>query len=1849
MKLRVLGAVEVLVDGAPARLGGPKQKTVLSVMAAELGRVVSSDRLIDSLWGEETPSGARHTLQTYVSNLRSELGDVVVREGSGYRLELPREQVDAVRFEDEVAAARTLLADRPLEAATRLRDALGLWRGHAYADQVGSPAIDLEARRLEELRLNALEDRIEAELALGLHAELAGELEVLAAEHPLRERFRSQQMLALYRSGRQAEALRAYQKTQTHLGEELGIDPSPLLRELEQRILEQDPTLELPTESRVENMAFLFTNVEDSSLLRELHPGMMQPALALHDRILDEAVGEAGGRVFEHSGDGICAVFPDVARAVVAAQAAQMALASVDWGEGPPLKVRIAIDVGEVESKGTDYLGPPLNRCARLMAAGHGGQVLLSADAHTALSEAPGSGWQVKAFGEYRLKGLGRPQQVFQLTVEGLPSDFPPLVIDRPPPRLPGAGLGRSVRGYELREQVGGGDFGIVYRAYQPSVGREVAVKVIRPELVNQPAFVRLFEAEAQVVASLEHPHIVPLYDFWRDPDGAYLVMRWMRGGSLRRALDRGPWNLKPALRLLTEIGQALSYAHRQEVVHRDLKPSNVLLDEEGNAYLSDFGIAARLIDASESGRPQSSSPAYLAPEELRGEPLRPASDMYALGLLAFEVFSGRRPPMDEPLPSFHVLRPEIPAAVDEVIAKGLKEDPGSRFSSVELFLTALSEALGEQSAVEPIGYTPCRNPYKGLHAFEERDAQDFFGRDAAVAELVEAVAEHRLVAVVGPSGIGKSSVVRAGLIPVLRAGALAGSREWLFTHLLPGAYPFEELEAALLRVAVESPASLIEKLSRDERGLARVIKQVLPPATQVVLVIDQFEELFTLTVDADTRRHFLDTLASVASDPRSRVRVVLTLRADFFDRPLRYPQFGELLRVGMVALTTPTEEELVQGVEKPAEGVGVRFEPRLVQEIVTEVQEQPGALPLLQYALTELFASRTSDLLTIPGYHATGRVLGALGRRAEELYGQLDRRGQETARQVFLRLVTVSETAEDTRRRVLKRELRGLGVDPKVLEEVLDRYGTYRLLTFDRDPLTRGPTVEVAHEALLSEWPRLRDWVTERREDLLLHRRLAEAVAEWESSSRDPEFLLQRGRLDHFETWASATDLLRTQGEREFLAASRVEEDRRRRRLTRRRWSIVAVLAVAVIVIATLALSARERARVATTRELAAAAVANLEADPELSILLALEAAATVRSTDGSVLREVEEVLHQAVTSSRIVVTIPGAGSIADWSSSGDLVAMAGGEDPGNVELRAAGTGALIRSWKADDTAVSDIAFSPDGSMLVTAGDSGVGVWNPLSGDPVLELDRAPVAGLSFSADGRFLAGASTVEAVVWDFTSGRRVGEFPVGRLFTQATALSPDGSQLAVASDVTADVYAVKTGEVLWTLGPHVFDVTDVDWSSDGSRVVTSSIGGIVQVWDATSGELLNSLIGGEISNWNRDGSLLITGVDIWAIDIRGRFRLLLSLPGRAVDVSDAGFDAAGMKVLTAEKDATVRIWDLSQSGDAEWLNLAAQPDWNSDVAFSPDGQWILGSVPDSTVRIWDAATGEQVLTLSGHEHPGDDGGEGVGGIAVSADGRRIATAGRDLTARVWDAATGLELFTFDGHTEWLDEVRFSPDGRLLATASLDRTTRIIDVATGRELRSLQIASVPKVVFASPSLQFSPDGATLVTASWDGFVRVWDPETGVQLQQIEVGGRLDNIALHPDGSRIVVVSDEVASIWDLTTGKEVATLTGHPAFGVAFSPDGRVAVGSHQDGLLRVWDPLDGSVMLLRGHLSFVTAVAFSPDGRRLASLGTEGTIRVWAVDLDELITLAERELTRSFTDEECRQYLHVKACP
>ena len=1729
MEFRLLGPLEVSEGGRARAIGGPKQRTVLVHLILRSNHVVPPERLIEQIWGADPPPAARSTLRGYLSHLRRALapGRLEHRSG-GYVLHADPSSIDALRFEALVAEARARATEDPAAAARGFASALQLWRGPALDDLADQPSLQPEIARLQELRLAATEERLGAELDLGRHRELIPELETLVASYPFRERLWAHLMTALYRSGRQADALAAFLRARDLLAEELGIDPSPELRILQERILRQDPSL------------------------------------------------DAGGE---------------------------------------------------------------------------------------------------------------------------------------------------PLRGYRLLEQVGAGSFGAVHRAFQPQVGREVAIKTIHARFANDPEFIRRFEAEAQLIARLEHPHVVPMYDFWREPSGAYLVMRYLRGGSLRERLAHGIFSPDDAARLLDQVSLALEAAQRQGVVHRDMKPANILFDEDDNAYLTDFGIARDLEVADVTSKDSTPSPLayYLSPEEIGGETVTPQTDIYSLGVVLYEMLAGRHPFADSapgevmarhltsPLPPVSRSHPGVPTAIDDVIARATAKDPTERYHDAVALASAFRAALAPVAQRPEAVGIEIRNPYKGLRPFLEPDAPDFFGRQTILAEILARLSDQtegsRFLAVVGPSGSGKSSLVRAGVMPALRRGALPGSEHWFIADMHPGAHPFEELASALTRIAVNPPVDLVDRLERGEDGLGTTTSSLLPPGSELVLVIDQFEELFTLLDDDDARTRFLAALSRAANDPDTRLRVLVTLRADYYDRPLTYTGLAELMKARSVVVTPLVPEELERAVAGPAEGVGVRIQPAVVADIVAEVAAQPGALPLLQYALTEMFERRDGSALTSEGYREIGGVSAALPRRAEDLYRRMNQAGQAAARQLFLRLITLgTDASEDTRRRVLRSELTSLvDVDAGAMGAVIETFGARRLLSFDHDPVTRGPTVEVAHEALLREWDRLRGWVEGAREDLRAHRRLSAAAREWTDSGRDPSFLLRGNQLERYEAWTSSSGLALTGDERAYLDASlaqrateladegsrRARETALERRSARRLRALVAVFAAAALIAASLtAVATSQRreaergARVAAARELAAASVANLEVDPELSVLLAIQAVQTTRSGDGTVLPEAQDALHRAVTASRLELQVPGLGGLLAWSPRGVFVTE-GPEGSGLIDIRDSGTGERVRSFRGHDGDVNDVAFSPDGSLLASTGqDATLKVWDASTWRLVSSLSGVGGAwGPSFSADGSLVAAAwdrrfwDDGQVQILNLSSGRVVSAVGVPQVID--TALSPDGKRLAVArywpeaGGEEGAVFDVSTGEQVFTLaGPNCCispRSRGVSWSPDG-RLIAASSAETVRVWDAETGTLRHTLLGHSSLvlsvAWSHDSSRLVTGsldgtAKVWEIGSDGvQEQWSLSAQETRSGVVGVAFSRDGTRVMAGDVGVTaVKVWDLEPAGDAELANLPA-PGYPA-AEFMPDGRRVVTSSWDSAdranaVTIWDLQTGRDLRTIG----PATDFFR-FQAFDVRPDGGSIALGGwstpRGLggasAARAWDSSTGEELYR-TGHGLDVNEVAFSPDGEYLATASWDETAKIVD-------RSGRVVQVLGGGLPVSDVVFSFDGRLVATAEFSlagggERVRIWDWARGEPVLTIDADTpSYPQVDFDPTGPRVVLTgSDGLPEVWDVDGGARVAILAGPPG-GVkdlAFSPDGSRIATARVDGRVQLFDADTGAPhLVLRGSGCAVEGVAFSPDGKKLVSSSGCDGVRIWALDIDDLLEIARREAGRTLTDRECRQYLHVDQCP
>jgi basic membrane lipoprotein Med (substrate-binding protein (PBP1-ABC) superfamily)/DNA-binding SARP family transcriptional activator len=441
------------------------------------------------------------------------------------------------------------------------------------------------------------------------------------------------------------------------------------------------------------------------------------------------------------------------------------------------------------------------------------------------------------------------------------------------------------------------------------------------------------------------------------------------------------------------------------------------------------------------------------------------------------------------------------------LLADELGLDPGPSLRRLQERILLHDPSLKPPAAPSTVH---ARNPFKGLRPFGEDDAGDFFGREMLVAQLVKRLrGGARLLALVGPSGSGKSSVVAAGLIPALRSGAVTGSTDWTVITAVSAGSQAQEPEELLAPGASEGQ----------------------------VVILDQFEELFTIE-DGAYQRRFLDAITTAVVDAHRDVRVVVTLRADFYDRPLLHPVFAQVFTPAVVNVLPMTATELEEAVTAPAARIGVELERRLVTELIADTADQPGGLPLLQYALSELFDHRQGPLLTLADYREIGGVRGALSRRAEHLYAGLDGEQQHAVTQLFLRLVRLGRGTRDARRRLPLRELDGLDLDPVAVSAILERFGRHRLLSFDRDPHTDEGTIELAHESLLWEWERLSGWIDRHRGMLQRHEALLAALEEWETSGRHHDYLLHGKRLDEFAEWSKNEALELTRRERGFLDA---------------------------------------------------------------------------------------------------------------------------------------------------------------------------------------------------------------------------------------------------------------------------------------------------------------------------------------------------------------------------------------------------------------------------------------------------------------------------------------------------------------------------------------------------------------------------------------------------------------------------------------------------------------------------------------------------------------------------------------
>ncbi|MFD4636157.1 hypothetical protein ACFWN2_02510 [Lentzea sp. NPDC058436] len=1116
-------------------------------------------------------------------------------------------------------------------------------------------------------------------------------------------------------------------------------------------------------------------------------------------------------------------------------------------------------------------------------------------------------------------------------------------------------------------------------------------------------------------------------------------------------------------------------------------------------------------------------------------------------------------------------------------------------------------------------------SPYLGLAAFQPEDADRYFGRENLVEHLAGQVSATPVVAVFGASGSGKSSMLRAGLVPAIRTHPAFAALPWSHVLLTPSDRPLRELARAVGG-----------ELDPTEPGWLHRALRHAHPRGRVLLVVDQFEELFTLRPDEGERTGFVNALLDAAQGPGRVAHVVLGVRADFYGHCATHSGLLEVLRDGGQVLVGPMAgDELRSAITRPASMAGLTVERELVATMIADIAGEPGGLPLLSHALLETWRHRRNNTMTLAGYHVCGGVHGALAQTADRVHTGFGAAEQEVAQRIFLRLTALGDGTEDTRRRAPHGELATVGA-PDVVRRVLDELAAARLVVIGTD------SVEVAHEALIRAWPRLRQWLTEDRDTVLLHRRITDATQLWQASGRDPELLYRGSQLDQVGRVRALNA-----GEREFVEAAIRLRDRQVRSRQRRVLRVRAVTAAVVVLLAVatgITLSqrndAREQHRAAVARQLVAEATALRETDPlraaQLS-LIAWRIAPDVPATRDSLLSTQAHPLPSRL--------LGHTGEIRDvaYSQDGRLLATAAGDS--TVRLWDVATRRPIGEPLTGHTAiVNGLAFSPDGTTLATASaDRTVRLWDVARRAPAgapLTGHTNTVTSIAFSPGGLLVTGGADGTLRLWDATRRTPVGEPMTGHAGPiTAVALSPDGTTAATASnDKTVRLWDIATRKPAGDpLTGHTSVTNGVAFSPDGRVLASTSGDKTVRMWNVPARTSIGTPLTGHTNvtygvAFSPDGRTLATSgwdktVRIW--DTATGRQQGTALTGSTSSVFNIAFTPDGSALAGGDSDGTTLVWSLRGA------LVPAHTDAVYAVATSPGGRIVGTGADDRRVRLWETGT-HRPLAASPTGHTAE-----VRAMAFSPKGRVLATAGWDGTLRLWDAETGEQRGApLTGHVDWVRGLAFSPDGRLVATAGMDMTVRLWDVTAHAPAGPPLTGHTNSVT----GIAFSPDGGTLATAANDRTVRLWDVATRAPIGEplADHTSVVRDVVFSPDGALLASAGDDkTVRLWDVASRKPVATLHGHTGevLKLAFSPDGRELASTSLDRTVRLWDTTTRSTTAVLSAGTGLAGIAHTRDG--LVTGGVTGNVLLWTTDVVKVASDVCTAIGPGLSDDEWRR--------
>jgi|GEM_PF-1076114 len=1078
-------------------------------------------------------------------------------------------------------------------------------------------------------------------------------------------------------------------------------------------------------------------------------------------------------------------------------------------------------------------------------------------------------------------------------------------------------------------------------------------------------------------------------------------------------------------------------------------------------------------------------------------------------------------------------------------------------------------------------------NPYKGLEAFRAADRELFFGRTTLVGEMVKALQTFpRFMSVLGASGSGKSSVIMAGLLPALQDDAIPGSRRWtILAPFTPSGSPVERLADVFARELPQKTISVI----RDEldhptaQGVTRLARQVidLDPSRRLVIYVDQFEELFTLTRSADEREQFIHLLTTAANDPDSPVSILISMRADFYDHALESPALAPLVTQYQIGVTRMSLAELYEAVRAPANAVGIDFEDGLVSDIVFAVRDEPGMLPLLQFTLSKLYELRTGGKLTRAAYQDLGEVLGALAQHADTTFAALpSEEHRRRARDLFLKLITPGKTAQESARRRAKISELAL-VDPAqraIINEVKEAFVKARLLITDR--VGDEETVEVSHEALLRRWDRLSEWVADARDDILFGAGLTADANDWARRGKptdQPERIYQFSKLREAQDWTTRNlpdELIAA-----FLQASR-DYEMEQERLVEARAHELQLLTDRQIQEAQRAESATIRARranlvaaavialtlvfivgaiVVTASQIASANEARLSADRA-------EAAAQAGA------RVAEAARVQADDSSTQAAIA--ADAAATRVAAANLQANRAASDADRSRLELSDAEAQISLARATVTAIG-IEADAMGVRLDSESRLSSNLLVEIAASALDDSQNETAGLLSMLALNRlYLPEADALLVSALDqLQKPARVldGHNDLVRALT----FSPDGTQMLTGGqDNSARVRSLLVDRLIQQHDRTNY-VNAAAYRPDGGAYLIGDGSGAIAQFDASTQVPICETV-------------LPTVINAVVYNADGRYFA-------------SGDDSGGVRLWSADTCALLRIYP----GHTSWVTA---------VAFTRDSRGLISAGADGLVSLWDTDTTAQIRTFTGHD-------DLVRAIAVSPDGTMLLTGSYDDSLRLWSIASGTPIRVFSGHSDDVYAVAFSPDGRLAASVALDSSLRLFEVVSGAPHSTHELPAYSRVV------AFASDGRTIAVATSDTHdVSFWEVErSAVERIYPAFDVIAKTVAFTTDPRYAIFSGDNRVELWDVIANRRARVLAESvtPFNDAAANSDGTVIVTGSDDDLIRVWvhgptAPAESpppAPRVLRGHGGDVFSVALSPDGARIASGGEDFTARLW----------------------------------